>query len=274
MKATIFDIKEFALNDGEGIRTTVFFKGCPLRCAWCHNPEGLSPAPELYIKKNGCRNCGLCKKDCRHPECKPFGRCIHICPMDLVSVAGREWNVNELYDMLMRGKAIYDSTGGGVTFSGGEPLMQSEFLFEILEMLRGKVHTAIETSGFASENVFKKIASACDFVIMDIKFISDDLHKKYTGCSNEKILDNAKWLIRSNIPHLFRTPLIPTITDTEDNLRAISDFIGEEKIELLKYNTLAPAKYASVGRVFDLNISSEEVSIPNVSFFKNATVRK
>ena len=147
-------------------------------------------------------------------------------------------------------------------------------MFGILKKLHGDIHTTIETSGYARSDVFQKIASICDFVIMDIKFISEKLHKKYTGCSNKSILINAKWLMNSSIPHLFRTPLIPGITDTEDNLRAISDFIGEERIELLKYNTLAPAKYASVGRVFNLNISYEETKIPNISFFKNATIRK
>ena len=274
MEATIFDIKEFALNDGEGIRTTVFFKGCPLRCIWCHNPEGLSPSPELYIKTNGCRNCGLCRRSCSHPECKEFERCLHICPLDLVTVAGQKWELKELYEKLIRGTDIFRSTGGGVTFSGGEPLLQSEFLYEILSMLRGKIHTAIETSGFAEEETFKKIASVCDFVIMDIKFISDKLHKEYTGVSNSKILKNAAWLKNSGIPHLFRTPLIPKITDTPENLSDISNFIGDDKIELLSYNTLAPAKYKSVGREFVPKISEDDITVPDISVFKRASIRK
>ena len=274
MKATIFDIKEFALGDGDGIRTTVFFKGCPLRCIWCHNPEGLSPTPELYVKSNGCRNCGLCRRSCNHPDCAKFGRCLHICPSDLVSVAGKEWSVSELREKLLSGREILNSSGGGVTFSGGEPLMQADFLYEILKSLRSKLHRTIETSGYADEDVFKKIAGECDFVIMDIKLISDELHKKYTGRSNDIILKNARWLKSSEVPHLFRTPLIPKITDTEQNLRAISEFVGDDKIELLTYNTLAPAKYKSVGREFSLNIDDADITDSDISFFKNARIRK
>lgn len=274
MKATIFDIKEFALGDGNGVRTTVFFKGCPLRCVWCHNPEGLSPTPELYIKRNGCKNCGLCKSGCNHPDCAGLGRCLHICPADLVSVAGKEWDVSALKEKLLRGKGILNSSGGGVTFSGGEPLMQADFLYEILKALRGELHRTIETSGFAPEDTFQRIASECDFVIMDIKLISDELHKKYTGCSNERILKNALWLKKSGIPHLFRTPLIPNITDTEENLRGIAEFVGNDEIELLSYNTLAPAKYASVGRKFELSIVSDDIKEPDISFFSNARIRK
>lgn len=274
MKATIFDIKEFALGDGDGIRTTVFFKGCPLRCAWCHNPEGLSPAPELYIKRNGCKGCGLCRKGCSHPECEGLGRCLRICPSDLISVAGKAWGVDELREKLLLGKGILNSSGGGVTFSGGEPLMQADFLYEILKALRGELHRTIETSGFASEDIFKKIASECDFVIMDIKLISDEKHRQYTGRSNELILKNAAWLKESKIPHLFRTPLIPKITDTEENLKGIAEFIGDDKIELLSYNTLAPAKYASVGREYTLNVHENDITEPDISFFKNARLRK
>ena len=274
MKATIFDVKEFALGDGAGIRTTVFFKGCPLRCIWCHNPEGLSPNPELYVKRNGCRNCGLCKRDCTHPDCKGLGRCLHVCPCDLISVAGRSWSVEELRDKLLAGCGLLNSSGGGITFSGGEPLMQADFLYEILLALKGEVHRTIETSGYADPAVFQRIANECDFVIMDIKLISDELHKRYTGRSNELILKNAEWLMHSGIPHLFRTPLIPKITDTEENLCAISDFIGDEEIELLRYNTLAPAKYASVGREFTLSVAQEDIKYPDISFFKNARIRK
>lgn len=274
MRGVIFDIKEFALGDGDGIRTTVFMKGCPLRCIWCHNPEGLSPNPELYEKHNGCRNCGLCKAPCSHEECKPYNRCLHICPMDLISVAGRQIDSSELSEKLMAGAAIYRSSGGGITVSGGEPLMQADFVYELLLSLRGKVHRAIETSGYADEETFRRVASECDLVIMDIKLMDDELHKKYTGVSNERILKNARWLISSGIKHLFRTPLIPGITDTDENLRAISEFIGDEKIELLPYNALAPAKYASVKRSFSELIDPAKKREIDLSIFKNATLKK
>lgn len=274
MTGIVFDIKEFALNDGDGIRTTVFLKGCPLRCIWCHNPEGLSKNPELYVKYNGCLECGLCRRKCNHEECKPFGRCIHICPSDLVSIAGKTWDSEDLAKKLLESSEILNSSGGGITISGGEPLFQPEFTYDLLKKLAGKIHRTIETSGFASESIFQKIASETDFLIMDIKLANDEMHKKYTGTSNKMILKNAKWLKKSNVPHLFRTPLIPSITDTNTNLLAISEIVGEDKIELLSYNTLAPAKYKSVGKEFPDFINPNEASEPDLSIFKNAVLRK
>ena len=274
MLGTVFDIKEFALHDGEGIRTTVFMKGCPLRCAWCHNPEGLSKEPELYLKQNGCTACGLCKRGCAHEDCKPFGRCLHICPGDLVSVSGKVWSASELAEKLLSDSGILNSSGGGITVSGGEPLMQHAFVTELLALLRGKVHRTLETSGFASEEVFRSVAAECDFIIMDIKLADDDEHKKYTGQSNALILKNASWLKSSKISHLFRTPLIPGITDTEENLTAISSIVGEDKLELLPYNTLAPAKYESVGRTFPSYINQTCAKLPDLKLFKNARIRK
>ncbi len=252
MKGLIFDIKEFALNDGDGIRTTVFMKGCPLHCAWCHNPEGLSAQRELYIKKQGCTHCGLCKKPCNHPDCQGFERCLHICPHDLVSIAGTEWEGDALAHKLLSQADVLKSFGGGITISGGEPLLQSQFCSELLAHLRGKIHTAIETSGCAAEDVFKGVISLCDFVYMDLKLYNNAMHIKYTGVGNEQILKNAEILRQSGIPHCFRTPLIPNITDTEENLSALKQIVGTSKHELLAYNALAPAKYEAVGREFTL----------------------
>ena len=274
MLGTIFDIKEFALNDGDGIRTTVFLKGCPLRCIWCHNPEGLSPAPELYVRQNGCTSCGLCRKNCSHPECKPYGRCIKICPSDLVTVKGETVDALSLSERLLRGVDILNSSGGGITVSGGEPLLQSDFTLELLSLLRGRVHRTIETSGFADSETFLKIISECDFVIMDIKLMDESLHREYTGVSNKRILDNARLLMKSGIPHLFRVPLIPDITDTDSNLKEISDFLQDERVELLSYNTLAPSKYKSVGREFTNKIDADKAHDPNLGIFKNATLKR
>ena len=274
MLGTVFDIKEFALGDGDGIRTTVFLKGCPLRCIWCHNPEGLSPVPELYAKSVGCTGCGLCRRGCSHPECAPYGRCLHICPQDLLSVAGREWSSEELAERILRTKDTLTALGGGVTLSGGEPLLQSDFCVDILTRLRGKVHTAIETSGYASAEDFRRVAKLCDLVIMDIKLIDNDAHREYTGVSNERILANAEWLMGSGLRHIFRTPLIPGITDTDENLAAIAGFIGNSRIELLPYNALAPSKYKSVGREYTDRIDASLSRAPDISIFKNAVLKK
>lgn len=254
MNGLIFDIKEFAVHDGEGIRTTVFLKGCPLRCVWCHNPEGLSPKKELYLKQNGCLGCGLCKIPCEHEECKGLGRCLHACPKNLVGVAGNEWEAKDLADKLLGHKDFFDTMGGGITLSGGEPLLQADFCAELLSILKGQVHTAIETSGYAKQEDFVKVINLCDFVYMDIKLADSEQHKKYTGVDNKVILENAEYLKHSGKRHAFRTPLIPNITDTEENLSAIERITSGSTWEKLPYNTLAGAKYASVGRKFELEL--------------------
>ena len=243
-RAVIFDIKEFAVHDGPGVRTTVFFKGCPLRCVWCHNPEGLSAEKQLMIKAARCRRCGRCRTPCTHDACRPFGRCMYACPDALISLCGREITADELTARLTRDADFLRGSGGGVTFSGGEPLMQAEFLMTMLNRLRAaRLHTAIETSGFAPPSVFRRAADAADYIIMDLKLADPAAHKAYTGADNAVILENAAYLRACGKPHEFRTPLIPGITDTEDNLAALRVIAGDSPHELLPYNTLAGAKY-------------------------------
>jgi pyruvate formate lyase activating enzyme len=160
------------------------------------------------------------------------------------------WEASELAAKLLRDQDFFTQTGGGVTLSGGEPLLQWEFCEELLTHLRGKIHTAIETSGHAAPEVFARIVALCDFVYMDLKLADSELHRRYTGVDNTLILQNFAYLKASNIPHTFRTPLIPNITDTPENLSAIAALVGESSWEKLPYNTLAPAKYPCVGRTF------------------------
>ena len=274
MKGLIFDIKQFSVNDGEGVRTTVFFKGCPLRCVWCHNPEGLTPARELYERREGCRDCGLCRIPCEHEECRPYARCLHVCPAHLLREVGIFYEVDALAEKLLAGKDFLSFAGGGITFSGGEPLLQAAFCEEIAQRLRGEVHLALETSGYAHPADFALIVSLFDFVMMDLKIMDEETHKKYTGVSNREILENARWLKGSGIPFVFRTPLIPGITDTEENLAAIADFAEDARVELLPYNTLAAAKYASVHRTYSDLIDEKKGRTPDPSLFKNAILRK
>lgn len=274
MRGIVFDIKEFALNDGGGCRTTVFLKGCPLRCLWCHNPEGLSPEPELTVKSNGCLQCGLCRVPCEHPECQRFGRCLHICPRNLISRVGVEWDSEALAEKLLRQKDFLNETGGGITLSGGEPLMQADFAHDLLSRLRGQVHRAIETSGHAPAEVFRRVVGECELVLMDLKVADPALHREYTGVTNERILENAAYLKESGIPHIFRVPLIPALTDTEENLRGIAEIAGDSQVELLSYNRLAGAKYASVGRRFTDRIDESRARVPRLDLFKNASLRK
>ena len=251
MTGTIFDIKEMAVHDGPGIRTTVFLKGCPLRCAWCHNPEGLKREPQLMFKENKCRHCGLCFKQCEHADCKPFGRCVHICPENCLEIAGEVDDSVNLAARLKKSAEVLGDTFGGFTFSGGEPLFQHEFLLDMIDNLKG-YHLCIETSGYANSEVFKSIVDKLDFIIMDIKLADSDLHKKYTGVSNALILNNFDYLISTGKPHIIRTPLIPLITDTAENLSAIEKLVRGSTWEKLPYNALAGAKYKMLGMEYKL----------------------
>lgn len=254
MTGVIFDIKEFSLHDGPGSRITVFFKGCPLRCKWCHNPEGLSPQTQLMYKDASCIHCGKCFQSCTHPECQPFKRCLHVCPNNCLEVVGKTLTAGELADKLIRYSGFLKANDGGITFSGGEPLMQSDFLCEILDILKSNnIHTAIQTSGYADEEVFKKVIDKLDYVMMDIKLADRELHKKYTGVYNDIIIKNFDYLKKSGKKFLIRTPLIPHITDTEENLSAIDKIIGSSPHELLSYNNLASAKYSMLGMEFPLH---------------------
>lgn len=249
MIGTIFDIKEMAVHDGPGIRTTVFFKGCPLRCRWCHNPEGLSFEPQLMYKEIRCIDCKNCQKECEHPECQPFHRCIHACPENCLEISGRKVEAKDLARELKESAYILGNSFGGFTFSGGEPLAQPEFLLKLLEELKD-YHLCIETSGYAKPYIFKSLIEKLDFVIMDIKLADYKMHKEYTGVGNEIILENFRKLKKSGKPYIIRTPLIPNITDTKENLNAIKDIIGDSNWEKLPYNEMAGAKYKMLGMNF------------------------
>ncbi|MBE5039591.1 glycyl-radical enzyme activating protein [Ructibacterium gallinarum] len=251
MNGTIFDIKEFSIHDGPGARITVFLKGCPLRCQWCHNPEGLLPTPQLMVKESLCTHCNRCFVSCKHEECKPFHRCAHACPNGCLSISGESISSFRLAERLNENAILLKSLNGGITFSGGEPLMQADFVCETADQLPA-LHKAIQTSGYADPKVYQKVVAKMDYVMQDIKLISEQGHLKYTGASNAKILKNIDWLLHSGKEYVFRIPLIPDITDTEENLTAISQLIGEASAELMPYNFLAGAKYQMLGMTFPL----------------------
>ena len=242
MLGTVFDIKQLALHDGPGLRTTVFLKGCPLRCEWCHNPEGLKKEPQLMYKKNRCTGCGLCKRDCGHKECKSFGRCLHICPENCLCVSGVEYTPRDLAKKITYEAEILGESFSGFTFSGGEPLLQYEFLLELIKELKG-YNLCIETSGYADREIFRSVIEGLDYIIMDIKMASPIIHEKHTGVDNGQILENFQLLKESGKPYLIRTPLIPNITDTKENLTAIKEIIGDSPWEHIPFNSAWHAKY-------------------------------
>ena len=217
---TLFSIEEFAVNDGPGIRTTVFLKGCPLRCAWCHNPEGRSAEPQPLTKQGRTETCGYAI------------------------------DADALVAKLRRDEDIFRDSGGGVTFTGGEPLVQADFLCEVLEKLDG-IHTAVETSGYASEQTFKRVLERVDYVLFDVKLVDSDEHKRWTGVGNELIKANLKTLCESGKEFVVRVPLIPGVNDTCENMEATAALLvgakGLQRVELLRYHKTAGAKYSMIG---------------------------
>ena len=272
MTGTEFDIKELSVHDGPGPRVTVFLKGCPLRCRWCHNPEGLSGEPQLLWKRTLCSGCGQCRTACGHEDCRPFGRCWRRCAQGALSVSGRLWRAEDLAEHLSGYGPMLRSMGGGVTLSGGEPLYQWEFAAELLGRLKG-MHRAVETSGYAEEAAFRAVLAETDYVMMDLKLADPALHRRYTGADNGLILQNLRLLQQSGKPHLLRTPLIPGITDTPENLQEIAKLAGASPVELLEYNAFAPAKYALLEREYPLP-ELPPPRRPDLSAFQNAVLSR
>ena len=246
----IFDIKEFAVFDGPGIRTTVFMKGCPLRCHWCHNPEGLLAKPHLMVSKAACIHCGACKRVCKHPdECIACGDCIAVCRGGFRKIAGQTWLTSQLADRLMKDADVYRMSGGGVTFSGGEPLMQWGFIEDVIQKLKG-VHVAIETSGYASDEVFADAMNKCDLIMMDWKISDPELHRHYTGVEQDRIRHHAQMLAAGDTPFILRMPIIPGVNDNEAHFRTAAELVKGAKslvrIDVLPYQRAAGAKYEMV----------------------------
>ncbi len=234
-KGVLFSIEEFAVNDGPGIRTTVFLKGCPLRCAWCHNPEGQRHEPQPLTKQGRTERCGY------------------------------EIDAETLAEKLRRDEEIFRDSGGGVTFTGGEPLAQVDFLCEVLDRL-GDIHTAVETSGYASAEAFKRVLERVDFVLFDIKLADSSLHRRWTGVGNELILANLKTLCASGKPFVARVPLIPGVNDSAANMEATAELLvgakGLVRVELLRYHKTAGAKYPMVG--LDYTPDFDEDAAPEI----------
>lgn len=260
-KGIIFDIKEFAVFDGPGMRQTVFLKGCPLHCSWCHNPEGLCMQPQLMVSTASCLHCGRCKEVCEHETCIACGKCIPVCPLHLRRIAGTEMTSEELAEKIRKDSGYYARYGGGVTFSGGEPLLQVDFLTEVLEQL-SDLHRAIETSGYCKPEKFWQVLQHLDFVMMDIKLFDRDKHKQYTGVYNTVILQNAKTLCEEETPFVIRIPVIPGVNDDEENYRQTAAFLSGAKalqrVEFLPYHKTAGAKYSMVGKEYRPDFDPEQ----------------
>lgn len=256
----IFDIKEFAIYDGPGIRTTVFMKGCPLRCQWCHNPEGLAKQPQLLFSRSACRHCGSCNEICKNEQCIACGRCVAYCPLGLRRIAGTTWTAQALAERLNKNKVAFDASSGGVTFSGGEPLLQWDFIEQVIALLP-EIHVAVETSGYADESLFSRMQKAVQLVMMDIKLVDSTKHQQYTGVENKRILQNLNLLKHGNTPYIIRIPLIPGVNDDAENLEKTAALLENPgplvRVELLPYHQTAGAKYEMVGMNYQPDFHTE-----------------
>ncbi len=254
MKGIIFNIEEFAVHDGPGIRKLVFFKGCPLKCSWCHNPEGISFHREIMVSRASCIDCGRCREICTQKECVLCGKCVDVCPLQLRRITGQEVRSEDLAQTLLQGKEVMIQSGGGITISGGEPLAQPEFLFDLMERLK-PLSVAVETSGYAKPAIFQKVISKANLILMDIKHTDPEIHKRYTGVDNRLILENLKLLCSSDTGFYIRIPLIPGVNDTRENIEKTAHLIRSarhlQRVELLPYHLTAGAKYPMVNRRFE-----------------------
>jgi pyruvate formate lyase activating enzyme len=285
--AIITKIKRFAIHDGPGVRTTIFFKGCPLRCIWCSNPENLEANIELAYFDEECISCYRCVDACPYDAITPKGEknritikrkicqkkclnfqnnfhlsCTNSCNMNALQIVGEKISLNSLMSMIMKDRLIYHLSEGGVTASGGEPTCQGKFVSRLFEECKkNQINTALDTCGYTDWNNLDKVTENVDFVIYDIKFIDDRLHKKYTGVGNKIILRNAKLLSRKVANDKFqiivRIPIIPGITNSETNIKGIADFVKSEMkasyVELLPYHRFGVAAYKTLGRKYGLS---------------------
>ena len=274
--ALVTNIQGYSIHDGPGIRTVVFLKGCPLRCKWCANPENLEGKLQIGWISKLCTGCGRCAKTCRfnaiipgegpridREACTRCAECVDTCFYKALVRYGEEMTAEEVFAKVRRDKMFYDTSGGGVTVSGGEPLIHPEFVAELFTYCRGEqIHTCIETCGCVPQKAFETAAPVTDLFYFDLKIADPKIHRQYTGTDNEQILANARYLAGTGANILFRQPLIPGINDTEDNIEGISAFIrslgrADLALQLMPYHRMGLSKYAALDKPYEL----EEIQI-------------
>ena len=271
MRVWITDIQRFSLHDGPGIRTVVFFQGCPLRCAWCQNPECQIPGPRLRYTPSRCIACGRCVQACPHSGhqlnegvhtlerglCEVCGRCAECCPTGALGIVGEQRTAEEILEIVRRDKPFYEASGGGLTISGGEPLAQAKGARALLSLARKeKIHTAVETCGYADWRVFQPLLGLVDLWLYDVKQMEPRAHRAATGFYNRRILANLARLLENRAKVILRVPIIPGQNDQERLISRLAEWIGGhdglQEIHLMPYNRLAESKYAAVGLEYSL----------------------
>ena len=263
---TVFNVQRGSFHDGPGIRTTVFLKGCPLRCPWCHNPEGISPAPEVLVSDSRCLDCRSCEAACPRPDgplpaggvlgregCLACRACVEACPSATREVAGRTTSVGEVVAEILRDRPVYEESGGGVTFSGGEPLAQPAFLLAVLDACRREgLHATVDTCGFAPRETALAAAARADLVLWDVKTLDPDRHLDLAGVPLAPILENLEAVSRTGVPIWLRLPVIPGINDDEASIAKAVELAARtpsvRRVSLLPYHRTANGKRARLGR--------------------------
>ena len=259
----IFDLRKYSINDGPGIRTTVFFKGCPLRCLWCHNPEGQSASPEIMIRSSRClAGCSECLAACPdgaiiktaavpvidRQKCSACGKCADVCPAGAIELVGRRLTSAELLKEIEKDRIFQEQSGGGVTFSGGEPLSQADFLSDALDACRKKeIHTTVDTCGYVEADVLERIARKTDLFLYDLKVMDEKKHLAFTGASNRLILENLSRLVAMGKKIIVRIPVVPGVNDDQKNVQEVAQYLRSlgavREISLLPYHKLGKSKY-------------------------------
>ncbi|MEW8957098.1 trans-4-hydroxy-L-proline dehydratase activase [Clostridium sp.] len=268
----IFNIQKYSIHDGPGIRSTVFFKGCPLKCKWCHNPESQSFKREIMFYKDRCIGCNYCVNACKNEalylneenivfnkdKCIECGECCEACPTNARDFVGKNMTLDEVFNEILKDKIFYDESKGGVTFSGGEPLSQGKELKDIIEKCKErKIHVTLDTSGYASEEILREVCEDVDLILYDLKVIDNEKHKEYIGVDNKIILENLKILVKLNKRIFIRIPLIPGVnsnkSDIEDYIKFLKDTGGIEEIDILPYHNISSEKYNRLDKEYELN---------------------
>ncbi|MDD4516656.1 glycyl-radical enzyme activating protein [Massilibacteroides sp.] len=291
--ALIFDIKRYAINDGPGIRITIFMKGCPLSCVWCHNPEGIRVSPEKLYTKKKCIGCKSCVDACPHqalmltPDgivtneelCTLCGKCVDVCPTKAMEMSGTNYSVDQLMQEIVKETAFMDQSSGGVTFCGGEPLMHPDMLLDLLYRCGEEgIHRVVDTTLYAKPEVVNKVLDNCEMFLIDLKHMDSEKHRQFCGVPNERILSNIKMISEGGADFFIRIPLIEGVNADEENIKRSAEFLSSiswerKTVNLLPYHDIGKNKHEKLGtlynrRAISMSTPSEEIQERTISIFK------